>query len=413
MKRNSFIAAVLLGAVLFFGCSNSSDDGIRILQYSGGESVSVAAVKTTGTVSAASQKAGALTATLVATNGSYAFTQNIGASANVANGIAFAAAVDTAKGGTWIFRDSGGNTKYLGTYKGDISKFGTEEVKLSLAVEQAVGNDGAVGKVSSVSNFDFNAGTTSFEATIPEVKVQSSGSSSKLSWTAIPVANGVQFTINALPEKYRKGYSVWVQDQHGTRCIPNWNNMAAAWTGLYPLVEPGKTYTFSLRVSKGNDNVFTYLEIKAAGGIGEVNYSTENWSAVLSIKTKSDAVGYEIKANPGETVGDNDKVICVQTKGFSISDSKVLNPRVNLCWFNGNGFVNNVWDGEFIGEFDRSSEKDACTKRLFDAFTSSRMQTARNKKFFVQGQYKFNISGTSDFECMANAITSDAIEYAF
>ncbi|MBQ3835883.1 MAG: hypothetical protein IJS51_06080 [Treponema sp.] len=413
MKRNSFIAAVLLGAVLFFGCSNSSDDGIRILQYSGGESVSVAAVKTTGTVSAASQKAGALTATLVATNGSYAFTQNIGASANVANGIAFAAAVDTAKGGTWIFRDSGGNTKYLGTYKGDISKFGTEEVKLSLAVEQAVGNDGAVGKVSSVSNFDFNAGTTSFEATIPEVKVQSSGSSSKLSWTAIPVANGVQFTINALPEKYRKGYSVWVQDQHGTRCIPNWNNMAAAWTGLYPLVEPGKTYNFTLFVSKGNDSASENVEIKAAGGIGEVQYSTESWSAVLSIKTKTqaDADGYMTNCLEGETVGGDDKMICVKTNGFSISDSKVENRRVNLCWFNGNGFVDDVWDGEFIGEIARNTEKDAYTKSLFDAFTNSQMTRASNKKFFVEVQFKFTLSGSSDFDCMAKAIQSTAIEY--
>ncbi len=414
MKRNSFVAAVLLGAALFFGCSNSSDSGTGFLPYSGGGgTIEISALETSGAVAAAVTKAGALTATLEAVPGSYAFTQNDSVYANVANDISFSVDVDTEKGGTWIFRDNDGNTLYLGSYEGDISKFTHEEVKLSLTVDQAADKKGVMVKVSNRVNFSLNAGTMSFDATIPAVKVQSSGSSSKLSWTAIPVANGVQFTINPLPAKYRKDYTVWVQDQHGTRCIPNWGNMAAAWTGLYPLVEPGETYNFTLFVAQGNDTVCANLEVKAEGGIGEVQYSTESWSAEISIKTKTqaDADGYETNCLAGETVGANDNMICVKTNGFSISDSKVENRRVNLSWFNGNGFVDDVWDGEFIGEFARNTEKDACTKSLFDAFTNSQMTRASNKKFFVEVQFKFTLSGSSDFDCMAKAIQSTAIEY--
>ena len=166
-------------ALAFAACSNSSDS--TVAAASSGESIS--AVETKGAVSAATNGV----ATLVASNGSYVFTQS-GASANAA--ISASATVDTTKSGTWIFKDTSGNTKYSGTYKGDISQFGSSEVKLALTVEKAAGENGALAPVEGTApSFDFDAGTSAFAATIPSVTVEAVAAVTELTYSSDDVNN--------------------------------------------------------------------------------------------------------------------------------------------------------------------------------------------------------------------------------
>lgn len=166
-------SAVLLASALIFGISScSNDDDSTDQSPKGTESVS-----TTGTVTAATTNtSGQKTATLQASNGSYLFTEtNPGVSAN----ISYRAVVDESKGGTWTFTEKNAATaKYSGTYKGDISKFGNSEVKLSLTVEKILSN-GKLTDVASQKSFDFEATATEFKATVPAVEVKASSNSGK------------------------------------------------------------------------------------------------------------------------------------------------------------------------------------------------------------------------------------------
>ena len=177
MKLVKSILALMLSSVLVFGFASCCNDDENSSSGNGGGSA-IEAVSTTGTVAAATTTDGVKKAVLSASNGTYEFTEtNSGLSKNIVS----RAVVDTTKGGTWIFKEKDStNAKYSGSYKGDISKFGSEEVKLNLTVEKVL-NDGKLTEVASKKEFDLAATTTTFTATVPAVEtkktvVPSSGS---------------------------------------------------------------------------------------------------------------------------------------------------------------------------------------------------------------------------------------------
>ena len=160
----SMVAAVLAAAFAFASCSNSSDSS-----GNNTSATTVAATETKGSVAAATTDAsGNKTATLSASNGSYTFTE----SATASSSVAASAAVDATKGGKWSFTETGAaSPKYKGSYKGDISKLASEEVKLSLSVHKVL-SGGSLKEVSAEATFEFNATTSVFTATIPAVTVK-------------------------------------------------------------------------------------------------------------------------------------------------------------------------------------------------------------------------------------------------
>ena len=167
MKLFKSLSVLLFASALAFGfisCKNDDDDGTPSTQGTG-------AVSTTGEVTGATTNAsGQKTVTLNGSNGSYFFTEtNSGASAS----IVFRAAVDTTKGGTWTFTEKDTKIpKYFGSYKGDISKFTSEEVKLGLTVEKEVNNQVSLMNLTDMKNFDFNASVSTFNAEIPAVEAE-------------------------------------------------------------------------------------------------------------------------------------------------------------------------------------------------------------------------------------------------
>lgn len=186
-KTFTSIMALLLSSALvcgFVSCKNNDDDS-----PSAPVSKTTPAVSTTGTVSAATTNAsGQKTATLTASNGSYTFTEtSSGANASVAS----RAAVDSTKGGEWTFTETNSSTpKYSGIYKGDISKFGSKEVKLILTVKKVL-SGGKLTEVISAKEFDFEATTTGFTATVPEVEAKQA---------AAPISGGGTTPTVTLPD---------------------------------------------------------------------------------------------------------------------------------------------------------------------------------------------------------------------
>ena len=177
MKLVKSILALMLSSALVFGFASCSNDDENSSSGNGGGSA-IEAVSTTGTVAAATTTDGVKKAVLSASNGTYEFTET---NSGLSESIVSRAVVDTTKGGTWIFKEKDStNAKYSGSYKGDISKFGSEEVKLNLTVEKVL-NDGKLTEVASKKEFDLAATTTTFTATVPAVEtkktvVPSSGS---------------------------------------------------------------------------------------------------------------------------------------------------------------------------------------------------------------------------------------------
>lgn len=155
---------MLIIGTAFIACQNNDDDDSSSSSNSsssGSGSSSTTGTSTSGSVAAASGGV----ATLSAANGTYVFTSTSSGSASVR------AAVDTSKSGNRVFKNKLGKVKYSGEYKGDIDKLASEEVKFDLKVEKGMDFLGEEKAVKEEKSFDLDAGTSSFEAKIPEVEV--------------------------------------------------------------------------------------------------------------------------------------------------------------------------------------------------------------------------------------------------
>lgn len=266
---------------------------------------------------------------------------------------------------------------------------------------------------------------SSDNSAMPALLAQGGGSGSsptEITWSAKAEANGIRFSIGALPSRYWS-HTVFIEDKNGTRCWPNWGNKAAAWSGLYPLVTAGNSYTFILHVANGNDTYNSNnLQVTATGGLGELSYSTDSWSVTLSTKTYGEtkttySFGYDqadiVSTNPFTVnIQDSDTVLCIDSAGFSISNPNIANPKLKLTWYNGNGWDGTTWDGVWIGETEFSGTgKHGKTKNAFNGETYSKMTIASNKKTFAEGMLYFDVSGYTDFQYSLKNIVSAAITY--
>ena len=187
-KFVSLLAASVLFAGAFVSCANGSDDSgsskEKITPLSDSATVSeVAAVETSGTAVVSGN-----TATLTASNGTYVFTassQSQGSNSNIAtlntvasSGTSTQYSQATTERGTWNFTVSGASKpKYAGSYTGSISGIGNSTTSLTLKVEKVRNDNDLLTSVvedkTLTMSFDSDSGTTTFSATIPEVKVSS------------------------------------------------------------------------------------------------------------------------------------------------------------------------------------------------------------------------------------------------
>ena len=174
MKKlfNLSLAIAALSIVFSFSsCANASNSpGNDVIPTTPIE-VTVPATTTSGSVTAATTDSnGNKTATLSASNGSYTFTESSNANVNTSI-LSRAAFVDNTKNGVWTFSETGSSIpKYSGTYYGNISQFSSIEVKLTLIINKVLDN-GSLKNVTENQIFSMEATTSTFHATIPEVKV--------------------------------------------------------------------------------------------------------------------------------------------------------------------------------------------------------------------------------------------------
>ena len=236
-----------------------------------------------------------------------------------------------------------------------------------------------------------------------------------LEWSATPVSGGIQFSISALPKKYRYSYAVYITDENGTRCTPKWNNKAQAWTGVYPLVTVGSQYRFTLHISQGNDSkALEHDMVTAIGGLGELSYSAPG-NVTLESKTgaQARAAGYWVD----DGISDGENVLCISVSADLMTNSYIRDPYVKLDFFNGNGMTSTTWDGTWIGEISITGDitppipPATMERSVFDDITNDMMSGAGNRKIFVQASFAFEVQGYTDFEYSSAVITSSAINY--
>ena len=201
-------------------------------------------------------------------------------------------------------------------------------------------------------------------------------------WALTPVANGIQVSVSPLPVQYY-GHSVFIKDaKTETRGTLSWDNKAAAWTGVYPLVTAGNSYTFILFINKDNDTHSFSKTVTATGGLGELSYSTDSWSVTLSKKTKSDADGdgiqvFDYDLEDHNSLTDSSVLLCIDRSGFSLTDSNITPVGIITYIFNGNGYDGTTWDGEWIGPYTYNNGfsgffillKEAWTEKFFGSIT--------------------------------------------
>ena len=172
MKKILAMAMSLALALSFFSCSDNNDDNTD----NNGTKKEVTTPKTTetkGTVSTETVKVtknettGQEVRTAVletAEGGVYEFTEDT----DSAQAYISARVSATIGHGTWKYKEKN-VVKYTGTYKGDISKIGTEETKLELKVETTTNSIDEEVRVLEEKTFELPITTTEFKATIPEI----------------------------------------------------------------------------------------------------------------------------------------------------------------------------------------------------------------------------------------------------
>ena len=248
-------------------------------------------VKTTGSVTKSTTSG---KATLTASTGKYEFTESTSASAYIIAVPLFDVTTDTTKGGTWTFTETGKTTpKYKGTYKGDISKLGTSEVKLDLTVKAVADNSGKLVKVESEKNFDLEASTTTFEAQIPTVTASSEEYKDSSSSSGAgndnddpadddnddPSGDGdnptdTEYTCTETDkEDSSKTYNFTVTLKTDGTCITTYDGDQTA-TGEYTLSTDGK-YFATIYEFKGKNDMEVY-EIKDGNTIEEVDIKADD-----------------------------------------------------------------------------------------------------------------------------------------
>lgn len=166
MKKKLFsglMATIMFLALVLTGCSQTVTPGKETTQKPNNTTQKIEAITTTGEMGTLKTAAdGSITLTTTdSTGGTYNFTQpaTVQASSRAASPTE-----------TWNYTNRNGIKQYEGTYNGDITKGGTNN--LNLTVEKAVDENGTLQEVTEPQSFNFAVSDTgTFSATIPAVEI--------------------------------------------------------------------------------------------------------------------------------------------------------------------------------------------------------------------------------------------------
>lgn len=220
------------------------------------------------------------------------------------------------------------------------------------------------------------------------------------------VDGGIKYTVKDLGETYKDNFWLEVsRDGYGTvgRIICEWNDKSANWTGVYPFVNAGSSYTAQFHLYDAQDvESQEQVKIKATSGSGEMNYAGDI-SASLEVsneKISCAVVNYPPYSMP---VGAVDKKFYVQ-------------------FFAGEGWVVATlsWDGSWVGELEFTSlvSPDSSKKCVYEISSSepiySTLKNAMtnqypNKKLHAQFRYRYRIAGLSAI-CETKVVDAQSIE---
>ena len=206
------------------------------------------------------------------------------------------------------------------------------------------------------------------------------------------VDGGIKFTVKVLGEAYKDDFWLMVhRDGYGevgrVRC--EWNDKSANWTGVYPFVNAGSSYTAELVLHDAQDvESKEQVTIKATGGSGEMNYAGES-SSLLEVSNEkiiSGVVNYPPYVMPA---GATDK-------------------RIYVNFFAGIGWddATSTWDGVWLETFTSSNlvGPDSAKKCVYEIpNTDPLYATVKNamtnqypsKKLFTEFGYRFHVAGLS------------------
>lgn len=220
------------------------------------------------------------------------------------------------------------------------------------------------------------------------------------------VDGGIKFTVKVLGEAYKDDFWLMVnRDGYGevgrVRC--EWNDKSANWTGVYPFVNAGSSYTAELVLHDAQDvESKEQVTIKATDGSGEMNYAGES-SSLLEVSNEkiiSGVVNYPPYVMPA---GATDK-------------------KFFVWFFAGIGWddATSTWDGVCLETFTSlnlvgpdSAKKCVYeipnTDPLYATVKNAMTNQYPNKKIFIQSGYRFHVAGLSA-ECTSMVVTSSPIE---
>lgn len=211
------------------------------------------------------------------------------------------------------------------------------------------------------------------------------------------VSNGVKFTIkkSAASTAYAAGNQIIVRTNDGSeigRIFPDWSDKSQDWTGVYPLVDKGKTY--QIQFQSFDNSMSFHGKVKAGGGSGEINYANNPSVGLRLYETNTVVAVFN----------------CPPSLITSYSPSSVTEQKAYMVYYAGTGWndATQTWDAQFILE-RRESLKEPENGRCEYWIMSSdadygKLQTAMKntyptKKLFAQFYYEFKVAGITGTCC--------------
>ncbi|MBR5966496.1 MAG: hypothetical protein IK015_10320 [Treponema sp.] len=202
-------------------------------------------------------------------------------------------------------------------------------------------------------------------------------------WKAESTSQGIKVTFFALPEHYRNFYVELANETIGISSFPqNWTDRSKDWTGIFPLVEAGKNYTFRFHVSENQDILPTKkFNMRAVGG-AQTTISSGNTTnkATLSWSEQKEIL-----------------LLKIQNSNLPSASIPVKN---TVKFFAGTGNPN--WNAELICEYNYDPtqyvfEYNLSTSSEYYTIQSGIYNSDKNT-LFSQCCSRFKLADCSDFE---------------
>ncbi len=197
-------------------------------------------------------------------------------------------------------------------------------------------------------------------------------------WKAESTSQGIKVTFFALPEHYRNFYVEFANETIGISSFPqNWTDRSKDWTGIFPLVNAGKNYTFRFHVSEGTEILPTRkFNLHAIGGL-QTTISPGNTAINATLSWSEEEETLLVKIPNG--------------------NARYIPTKNEVKFFAGT--YNPNWNADFLCQWEFNSDQ---TEFLFEGTNYNTIKTnyynSSKKNIFVQCLKKFKIDGCSNFE---------------